>query len=110
MRQAVGVASGPLGWIFTRALFAPLGATTYRTMAEALQLRADDELLDVACGSATFLVRHAGRVGRVAGIDLSDLRIGQARRNLAERIAARTAEIVKGNAATLPWPDDSFSS
>jgi SAM-dependent methyltransferase len=48
-------------------------------------------------------------VHRVAGIDLSDLQVGLARKRLDQRIAAGTAEIVHGDAAALPWPDASFT-
>ncbi len=109
MKQAFGVPSGPLGWISTRALMPLLGGSVYQDAAEALQLRWDDELLDVGCGSGAFLARHASQVRRVAGIDLSDLQVELARRNLADRIAAGTADIVKGDAAALPWPDGTFT-
>ena len=81
----------------------------YPLMAEALDLRPEDELLEVACGSGTFLARHAGHVGQVAGLDLSDLQIDLARGRLAERIASGTTEIVKGDAAELPWEEGRFS-
>lgn len=114
VKQAFGMPSGPLGWIttrawVTRALVPLLVGSVYQDMAAALQLRPDDELLDVGCGSGTFLSRHARHVHRVAGIDLSDLQIDLARRNLGGRIAAGTADIVKGDAAALPWPDDTFT-
>jgi SAM-dependent methyltransferase len=79
-------------------------------MAEALDLQPDDEVLDVGCGSGAFLAQHAGRVRRVAGIDLSDIQIDLARRHLADRITAGAAEIVHGDASVLPWPDDSFTA
>lgn len=103
------VPSGPLGWVSTRTVFPLTTGTSYQSMADALQLRPDDELLDVACGSGAFLAQHAGGVRRVAGIDLSDIQIDLARRKLDERIAAGTAEIVKGDAGWMPWPDASFT-
>ena len=45
----------------------------------------------------------------MAGIDLSDIQVGMARKRLDQRIAAGTAEIVHGDAAALPWPDASFT-
>jgi SAM-dependent methyltransferase len=104
-----GVPSGPLGWFSTRTVFPLTSGTIYRTMADALQLQADDELLDVACGSGAFLAQHAKQVRRVAGIDLSDIQVDLAHRHLADRIAAGTADIVKGDASSLPWSDGSFS-
>lgn len=100
------VPSGPLGWISSHTV---LWSGSYPAVADALQLQPDDELLELGCGSAGFLVGQAPRVRRVAGIDLSDIQVDLARRRLAERIAAGTAEIVKGDAAALPWPDETFT-
>jgi ubiquinone/menaquinone biosynthesis C-methylase UbiE len=49
-------------------------------------------------------------VRRVAGIDLSDIQIDLAHRNLRDRIGAGTADIVKGDASVLPWPDCWFTA
>ncbi len=103
------VPSGPLGWVSTRTAFPLLSGTLYESLSQALDLRAEDELLDVACGSGAFLADHAALVRRVAGIDLSDLQVDLARRRLRDRIAAGTAEVVAGDAAALPWPDASFT-
>jgi SAM-dependent methyltransferase len=103
-----GVPSGPLGWAGSRAMPVVHGPL-YQVMSDAAQLRPDDELLDVACGSGAFLARHAGHVRRVAGVDLSDVQIALAHRRLGDRIAAGTAEVVQGDAGSLPWPDDSFT-
>jgi SAM-dependent methyltransferase len=81
----------------------------YALMAAALDLRPDDDLLDVGCGSGDFLAEHAAQVRHVAGLDLSASKVGFARRRLADRIAAGTAEIVEGDAAALPWEDGRFS-
>jgi SAM-dependent methyltransferase len=103
-----GVPSGPLGWAGSRAM-PVIHRPLYQVMGDALQLRPDDELLDVACGSGVFLARQAGHVHRVAAVDLSDVQIALAHRRLGDRIAAGTAEIVQGDAGALPWPDDSFT-
>ncbi len=108
-RQVAAVPSGPLGWLSTRTLFPLLSGPVYEAMGQALALEVDDELLDVGCGSGAFLAGHACQVRRVAGIDLSGMQIGLAQRNLGERIAAGTAEIVQGDAGALPWPDSSFT-
>lgn len=109
MRQVAGVPSGPLGWLSTRTLFPLFSGPVFQVMDEALELQVDDELMDVGCGSGAFLAGHASQVRRVAGIDLSEMQIGLAQRNLGERIAAGTAEIVHGDAGALPWPDGSFT-
>jgi SAM-dependent methyltransferase len=109
-RAWAGVPSGPLGWVSTRTVFPLTSGTLYRTMAEALELQLDDEVLDVGCGSGAFLAQHAGHVRRVAGVDLSDIQIDLAHRHLADRIAAGTADIVHADASVLPWPDESFTA
>lgn len=104
-----GVPSGPLGWISSNWTMPVFHAPVYPVMARELNLRPDDDLLEVACGSGVFLATQAAHVQRVAGLDLSDIQVGLARRRLVDRIAVGTAEIVKGDAAALPWEDGRFS-
>jgi SAM-dependent methyltransferase len=78
-------------------------------LAAELHLQPDDDLLDVGCGSARLLAEQAAHVRHVAGLDASEIQVGMARKRLADRIAAGTAEIVLGNAMTLPWDDGRFS-
>jgi len=78
-------------------------------MAAELDLQPDDEVVDIGCGSGTLLADHATHVRSVAGIDASALQIGLARRRLAARIDAGTAEIVEGDATSLPWDDGRFT-
>ena len=103
-----GKPSGLIGQVGARLLAAMKGKF-FRAMAAELDLQADEELLDVGCGSAKFFTEHAGHVRYVAGLDASEIQIEMARKRLAERIAAGTAEIVLGDAADLPWEDDRFS-
>lgn len=107
MLTSVGLPSGPLGWVATWQM-AFEHRRAYATMARELDLQPDDDLLDVGCGSAAFLERHAAHVRHVAGLDASGIPVGMARRRLADRIAAGTAEIVLGDAMAMPWPDDRF--
>ena len=81
----------------------------YAQVAAELDLQPDDELLDVACGAGAFLAEHAAHVRHVAGLDLTQAKVDLARRRLAERIAAGTAEIAQGDAGALPWEDGRFS-
>jgi ubiquinone/menaquinone biosynthesis C-methylase UbiE len=81
----------------------------YSQIAEVLDLQPDDELLDVGCGAAALFFDHAGHVRYVAGLDASELQLELARKHLAERITAGTAEIVQGAADHLPWEDGRFS-
>lgn len=82
----------------------------YDTVARRLDVRPDDDVLDVACGSGLFLKRHARRAHRIAGIDHSDVQIRLAKRWNRERIAAGAAEFVCGDATVLPWESCTFSA
>jgi SAM-dependent methyltransferase len=55
------------------------------------------------------MAEQASHVRHVAGLDASEIQVGMARRRLAGRIAAGTAEVVLGNAMSLPWEDGRFS-
>jgi SAM-dependent methyltransferase len=101
-----GTLPGGVGSGINSVLNGPL----YRRMAARLDLRPGDELLDVACGEGAFLAEHASNVRHVAGLDLSEVKVGLAQRRLADRIAAGTAEVVKGDAGALPWEDGRFTA
>jgi SAM-dependent methyltransferase len=103
-----GVPRGPLGRVGAR-LMPVLVRPLYAMMAKELDLQPDDDLLEVGCGSARLMSEQASHVRHVAGLDASEVQVGMARRRLADRIAAGTAEIVLGNAMALPWEDGRFS-
>jgi SAM-dependent methyltransferase len=86
------------------------GHWAYGAMADRLDLQAEDDVLDVACGSGAFLRAYAAHVHRVAGLDHSDDLIAIAENNNQERVAAGTAEFVVGDATALPWEDGEFSA
>jgi len=81
----------------------------YESVAKALELRADDDLLEVACGNGHFIKNYASHVHSVAGLDLSELCIKLATKKNKERILAGSAEFVQGEATQLPWKDNKFS-
>ena len=103
-----GVPRGALGSLGARLMPRMVGRL-YPMMAGELDLQPDDDLLEVGCGSAALLAEHAAHVRSVAGLDASEIQVGMARKRLAERIAAGTAEIVLGDAMALPWEDGRFS-
>jgi SAM-dependent methyltransferase len=104
-----GVPNGPVGWVGARTL--PFVARPfYGVVADELVLRPEDDLLDVGCGAGLLLRDHAAGARFVAGLDASEIQVRLARRHLAGRIAAGTAEVVLGDAAALPWPDGRFSA
>lgn len=66
---------------------------------------AGQRVADIGCGSGQWLVeflRWGADCSRLAGIDLSETRIDNARRRLP------LARLECGDAANLPWPDGSF--
>jgi SAM-dependent methyltransferase len=103
-----GVPHGPLGRVGAR-MMPTLVRPLYAMMAKELDLQPDDDLLEVGCGSARLIQDHASHVRHVAGLDASEIQVGMARRRLADRIAAGTAEVVLGDAMALPWEDGRFS-
>jgi SAM-dependent methyltransferase len=104
-----GVPRGPVGWVGAR-LLPKVARPLYAMVAGQLDLRPDDALLEIGCGSAGLLVEHASHVRRVAGLDASEMQVEMARKRLAGRISAGTAEIVLGDAMALPWDDGRFSA
>lgn len=108
--QYFGVPRGPIGWVGARMMQVMTRPSVDAQVAAELGLQPDDDLLDVGCGSARLLAEQAGGVRHVAGLDASQLQLGMARRRLAERIEAGTAELVEGDVAALPWQDGRFSA
>jgi SAM-dependent methyltransferase len=104
-----GVPRGALGSVGARVMPRLVGPF-YAMMAGQLDLQPDDELLDVGCGSGRMLAEQASHVRHVAGLDASEIQVGMARKRLAERIGAGTAEVVQGDAMALPWEDGRFSA
>lgn len=103
-----GVPRGALGAVGARLMPRMVGRL-YPMLAKELDLRPEDELLDVGCGSARLLAEQAAHVRYVAGLDKSPIQVDMARKRLAARIAAGTAEVVLGDAMALPWKDGRFN-
>jgi SAM-dependent methyltransferase len=101
----------PTGWFATAySRMVPwMGEWLYSIFAKRLDLTADDEVLDIACGSGTFLRKHASHVRRVAGLDHADDLIEIAKRENQERVNDGTAQFVVGDATDLPWGDSEFN-
>ena len=81
----------------------------YRNMAQVLQLRPEDDFLEVACGNGYFIKKYASQVHSVAALDLSELAVNMAIRSNRDRVTAGTAEFVQGEASRLPWQERRFS-
>ena len=81
----------------------------YSKVAKVLELRPEDDLLEVGCGNGYFLKKYASHVHSVAGLDLSELSVKMAKEKHRDRTRAETAEFVQGEASQLPWEDGKFS-
>lgn len=103
------VSNGPVGWVIARTI--PMTeAGVHEVVAEMLDVRPDDELLDIGCGPGAFLASKAGDARRVVGLDPSATMLRVAERKLAERLRAGTAQLMSGSAAELPSGDGEFSA
>lgn len=103
------LANGPIGWVLAR--LGPYSeAGVHASVAEALDLQPDDEVLDIGCGSGAFLATKAQRARRVVGLDPSRTMLREAERRLGDRLAAGTARLVLGRAPELPFDDGEFSA
>ena len=66
------------------------------------ELRPDDRVLDLACGTGDLLFASAERVRSAVGLDITHRMLQLAR-------AKRAARVVTGDMLALPFPDASFT-
>jgi SAM-dependent methyltransferase len=70
----------------------------------------DRDVLEIACGTGRFTVMLAERGANITGIDISAEMLAQGRRKARRADTADKIEFLRGDAARLPFPDDSFDS
>ncbi|HLM91924.1 MAG TPA: methyltransferase domain-containing protein [Thermoplasmata archaeon] len=118
-----GVAPVRLGdWVTDRAARRPFGKqarVTYSDpqyhrpnfllLLENLDLSPRDRLLEVGCGGGAFLKEALKSGCRVTAVDHSPEMVRLAQLNNREAVAEGRAEILEGDAAKLPVPDESFT-
>lgn len=93
------------GW----AYFAPLQALTTEPAARLVRyagIRAQDRVLDVACGTGVVAITAARRGAAVTGLDLTPQLLHEARENA--RIATVEVEWHEGDVEALPFSSSSF--
>lgn len=98
--------------LLNRLLSMGLDRSWRRRLLEALgPLTADDEVLDVATGTADVAIALARRVpgGRVVGLDPSAGMLGVGRRKVGAAQLADRVELVEGDAQQMPFADDRFA-
>ena len=68
----------------------------------------DKEILEIACGTGRFTALLAERGADVVGLDISAAMLQQGREKAQEVGVDDTVELMRGDAARLPFPDDHF--
>ena len=88
-----------------------LPSPQHKALAE-LDPRADDRLLDVACGAGGLVLEVAPHVKRAVGADLSDgmLELARAKLHTTGDIAPANVEFVQAPSDALPFDDASFTA
>lgn len=81
-------------------------------MVELLEVRDNDRVLEVGFGPGVALGALLERVphGTVAGVEASALMVRDARRHFATAVAAGRLDLLRGDAASLPFDDGSFDA
>jgi len=86
---------------------APLGLNiVLGSMAQSGTPLHEQDLLDVGCGTGTFLQTIKGHVASVSGLEYNDGMISETRSRLGND--AKLKELVQGSADALPFADNSF--
>src|SRR4029453_11074752 len=98
--QQAAWASGDYAPVGTRLLL------TAELLCEAVDLRAGQQVLDVACGNGNAALAAARRFCQVTGIDYVPALLDRARRRAEAEGLEATFQ--GGDAEDLPFPDDAF--
>jgi ubiquinone/menaquinone biosynthesis C-methylase UbiE len=75
---------------------------------DAIGSVADKEILEIACGTGRFTAMLAERGADVIGLDISAAMLQQGREKAKSVGVDDTLELMRGDAARLPFPDDHF--
>jgi SAM-dependent methyltransferase len=99
-RQQAAWASGDYAAVGARLLL------TAELLCEAVDLRADERVLDVACGNGNASLAAARRFCQVVGVDYVPALLDRARQRA--RAEGLEASFQEADAEALPFPDASF--
>ena len=100
----------PSGWFGKRMYSNPRGHyKSFRLTLDKLQLKPDDIFLEIGCGGGVLLNMALETVKHAKAIDHSSDMVQIAREKNQEAVSEGRVEIVKGNAESLPWDDNSFT-
>lgn len=76
---------------------------------ELVDLRSDDDIVDIACGPGTLTFAAAKKVASVKAVDFSENMISMLRKGMADR-GFRNIEPHQGDGQELPYGDASFDA
>ncbi|HXF61496.1 MAG TPA: methyltransferase domain-containing protein [Caldilineaceae bacterium] len=77
-------------------------------LIDLLNVRAHERVLEVGFGPGVAIAALSVKAAHVAGVDISDVMVEQARARNAQAIAAGRVELHQGSADRLPFTDNSF--
>jgi ubiquinone/menaquinone biosynthesis C-methylase UbiE len=83
---------------------------SFRIIMDRLNLSSDDRYAEIGCGGGVLLKMVLGRVQYAAAIDHSPDMVELAKSNNRIAVEEGRAEIIQGDAASLPWSADSFTA
>ncbi len=111
VRRSYKFWSHPLLYSSVVVLFSMGKANRLRARAvEKLKLKKGDLVLDMACGMGhnfPYLAEAVGEGGNIIGFDYSPDMLANAKKRIMKE-GWRNVEIVQGDAAKLPYPEDHF--
>jgi len=81
----------------------------YENTAKVLNLRHEDQYLEIGFGSGFFIKKYASHVSRLAGIDCSKDMVEMANEINRELVESGKAIFRQGDASSLPWDDNEFT-
>ena len=96
--------------VWTIGSYSDIGETFLSMAAhlvDAVQINADDRVLDVACGTGNVAITAARRGATVTGLDITPAMLEDAREN-ASIAGVEAIDWEQGDATDLPFDDDRF--
>jgi arsenite methyltransferase len=107
---AAAYSSDAVAWVLGEN-YHPGGVTLTRRLADLLQVRAGQQVLDVAAGRGATAQRLAAEYGvTVDGVDLADEVVDRAQLTANRAGLGATVRFHRGDAERLPLPDKAFDA
>ena len=81
----------------------------YKNTAKVLQLKPEDQYLEIGFGSGLFIKKYVSNVSRIAGIDCSEDMVQLASHINKNLVESGIAEFRHGDVVSLPWKNNEFT-